>query len=70
MRRIQKTYKVQFLFNIGRDYVRMSTYGWHLFEFGIFKFKHFPLEGEMYSPKDYKGFIIRFMFWLPIDSYR
>lgn len=70
MKIIQRHNRIQFLFNISRDYRRLSDYGWHLFEFGIFKFVRFPEEGGMISPKDYKGFIIRFMFWLPIDSWR
>lgn len=70
MKTIQKHNKWQFLFSISRNYVRMPEMGWHTFEFGIFKFIQFPEQGGMISPKDYKGFIIRFMFWFPIDSLR
>lgn len=69
MKRLKQNYKWQLLFNIGRDYRRMIEVGWHTFEFGIVKFHRFPEQGEAYGPKDYKGFIIRFMFWLPIDRY-
>lgn len=69
MKTLQKNNKWQFLFNLGRDYRRMTEAGWHTLEFGILKFHRFPEEGGMYSPKDYKGFVIRFMFWFPIDRY-
>lgn len=69
MKTLQKHKNWQFLFNIGKDFRRMTETGWHTFEFGILKFHSFPDNGATYSHSNYKGFIIRFMFWFPIDRY-
>ena len=66
-KKLQKTNKWQCFFNVGRNYCRMPESGWHTVEFGVCRFVSFPEPGGMYSKKDYKGFIIRFQFWFPID---
>lgn len=66
---MKKNKKLQFIFSIGRDY-RTMLVGWKLVEFGIFKIHTFPQEGEALQKHHYKGFIIRFIMWLPFDSYR
>lgn len=66
--KIEKTLKWQFLFSFNRNYCRMPESGWHVVQFGVFKFTKFPEAGDAISKKDYKGFIIRFSFWFPIDN--
>ena len=59
--------KWQIHFTFSRDYFTFAR-GWKQFIFGIFKLHTLPQEGEMITSKDYKGFIIKFYIWLPIDS--
>ena len=40
--------------------------GWHEFSFGILNLYTFPKEAEKITKRNYKGFLIRFYFWLPI----
>ena len=44
--------------------------GWRVVIFGIYKFTRMPEQGEAFSKKDYKGFIIRFYYWFPIRHCR
>jgi hypothetical protein len=46
---------------------RMDGKGWHTFELGLIKIKQIPEPGTMLRKEDYKGFIIRFAYWFPID---
>jgi len=50
-----------------RDFMRGDR-GWKIFEFGIVKLTQMPEYGQAISSYHYKGFIIRFAYWLPIDS--
>ena len=45
----------------------MSEMGWHLFDFGIIKIHTMPKDGESLGKSQYKGIIIRFSYWFPID---
>lgn len=65
---INENYKWQFKLSIKPDYRRMDA-GWKVFVFGIFKFKHLPPMGEIVQKCCYKGFLIKFRIWLPIEKY-
>jgi hypothetical protein len=67
---MKKYKKLQIVLSLTRDYCRMAEMGWKVFTFGIFKIHSFPDSGMTLGPKDYRGFIIKFMIWLPFDSYR
>lgn len=58
--------KWQIVSYFGRDY-RVIERGWKEIRFGIINFHQFPLEREMISKKNYRGFILRFFIWFPID---
>ena len=47
------------------DYQRCDR-AWKMVRFGIYKFTRMPENGEAYSKKDYKGFIVRFYYWFPV----
>jgi len=53
--------------SIKRDYARYER-GWRVFHFQLLKLIRKPVEGEMIHKKDYKGFWIKFAFWLPIET--
>ena len=63
----KKLNKWQIGIKIGRRMDRMDNLGWKQFQFYILKFISFPPEGEWISEKNYNGFWLKFMFWLPID---
>lgn len=46
------------------------TFGWKRVYFGIFNWKKLPQEGVVvsggFNPEYYRGFIIHFIYWLPI----
>lgn len=67
---ITKTMKLQFWCNpFGQDYMRLPTLGWHIFELGIIKIHKYPEDGQSIGkPEHYKGFIIKFAWWFPIDK--
>ena len=46
---------------------RMDILGWRQLQFYILKFTSFPPEGSGIIKANYKGFWLKFMFWLPID---
>lgn len=63
--------KWQFHFRpCGNRYAGVYSVGWHPFELGIFKIHTYPKDGEEFYKKHYHGFILRFMWWFPIDFYR
>jgi hypothetical protein len=66
MKKVINEWQIHFKF--GRDY-RTLERGWKIIEFGIIKFINFPKEGFEISKQNYKGFLIRFMAWFPIDKY-
>lgn len=49
------------------DYMRGGDRGWKIFELGCIKLKEFPEAGQAISSYQYKGFVIRFAYWLPVD---
>lgn len=46
----------------------MDENGWNLFDAGVIKIHTLPKEGESLGKEQYKGFIIRFMWWFPISK--
>jgi len=66
---MKPTFKWQFWCKpFGRDYYRVGGgYGWRIFELGCIKIIQMPEPGEQIHKKLYKGFIIRFAYWLPVD---
>lgn len=60
--------KWQFRCGLTRDYRYLELTGWHIFEIYLVKLLSFPPEGAMLGKDNYKGFIFRFKFWLPIDT--
>lgn len=54
--------------NKQNQYDPRYTMGWHTFELWFLKFVYFPEEGEMIQKKHYKGFLLKFNFWFPIDK--
>jgi hypothetical protein len=50
----------------GLDYYRCDR-GWKIFEFGCIKLIEMPEQGQSIASYQYKGFIIRFAYWLPFD---
>lgn len=58
--------KWQITISLVKDY-RIYERGWKIFEFGIFNLKAIPPQGEELWKKYYKGFIIRFAIWFPIE---
>ena len=58
--------KWQAVWYFGKDYRTMER-GWKQVEFGILNLQHFPESGVMIHKNMYKGFLLRFYIWLPID---
>ena len=58
--------KWQLMWRFGRD-CTVRARGWNEVNFGIFNLHHFPAEGEMVTKRFYRGFIIRFYVFLPIE---
>ena len=50
-----------------RMYYRGSEIGWRVFELGCIKLIKMPLPYSAIGSEEYKGFIIRFAYWFPID---
>jgi hypothetical protein len=48
-------------------FTRFMDGGWHVFDAGIIKIHTMPKEGEALGREHYRGVIIRFSYWLPID---
>ena len=61
--------KWQLMLNIRQEY-QYDRWGWRMLDFGVVNFMQFPPEGQSYSPRDYKGFIINIRFFFPIDMFR
>lgn len=59
--------KWQWHFYFGKDYSRLDR-GWKEVNLGILKIHTMPEEGERLWKKHYKGFLLRFFIWLPIDN--
>jgi hypothetical protein len=59
--------KWQIHFSFGREYHRYSDLGWKAVSFGIFNLKELPEQGVSLHKSMYKGFIIKFHIWFPID---
>jgi hypothetical protein len=57
--------KWEWTFDHQYDFMSMDR-AWNFVRFGIYKFHNFPKEGETFSKKDYKGFMIQFYYWFPI----
>lgn len=51
-----------------RSWTRMQGDGWRLFRFWCLKIIKIPPPGHLIGPEDYKGFYIKFAYWLPIDN--
>lgn len=58
--------KWQITYAIHKDMMRLDR-GWNCFRFGIFKLINIPHQGERIRKSDYKGFILNFLFWFPIE---
>lgn len=50
---------------VRRAYFRIDPMGWRIFEFAFISPNKVPEEGE--TMHDYRGFILRFSFWFPIE---
>jgi len=65
---MKNTQKWQWWFKpFSKVYYRLDGPGWHLFYAGIIKIHTIPQGGQALGKEDYKGVIIRFMWWFPID---
>lgn len=64
MKRIINKWQIHWYF--GREWEKMDR-GWKKVSFGIFKVHTLPEEGAMLSKRMYKGFLIKFCIWFPID---
>lgn len=62
--RQKKTWQVNYW--LSKDILRHQP-GWKMAGFGILKVTDYPKEGETLQRKHYKGFLIRFRFWLPFE---
>ncbi len=60
--------KWQLVLAVDHDF-RYRGDGWRVLDFGIFKLKVMPPDGVIPRKENYKGFWIRFRFWLPIEKY-
>lgn len=56
----------QFTFWFSRDVLRYNP-GWKMAGIGLIKITKFPPEGEILTRKYYKGFLLRWRYWLPIE---
>ena len=52
----------------GKDFSRLGD-GWRTAEFGVFKLTSLPPEGAVLVNRHYKGFIIKWRYWLPFERY-
>lgn len=62
----KEAYKWQFHFTFGRDY-QTHERGWKMVEFGILNLHLFPEPGEMLQRRHYRGFLLKFYIWFPLD---
>lgn len=63
MKKILNKWQVHFHMGRRMDYVEA---GWYAFSFGVIKLLSLPKEGLAITKRNYKGFLIKFYFWLPI----
>lgn len=59
--------KWHFDLSIGRDVMRMER-GWKIFNFSLFRWKQLPEQGERIQSKHYRGILIQFAFFFPIEK--
>lgn len=59
--------KWQFVLWSGKDYQRFER-GWRVAEVGIFKLTSLPEEGVKVNKANFKGFLIRVAYWLPVET--
>lgn len=59
--------KWQLVWFFGRDY-RTLERGWKVVRLGIINIHTKPEEGVILTKRYYKGFVIQFIIWLPIDK--
>lgn len=52
---------------IDKDWLRGGPMGWRTVELGILKITNMPPEGQGLEPGRYKGFLIGWHYWLPIE---
>lgn len=64
MKKIKNKWQCHFRF--GHD-PRFLEQGWREVQFGILNIVDFPPEGQYLTKKYYKGFLIKFKIWFPID---
>ena len=60
--------KWQLIWYFGLDYNTRER-GWRIVRFGIIKIHTTPAEGCLLDKSNYRGFIIAFRLWLPIEKY-
>lgn len=61
--------KWQVVFTASSDFRQLRN-GWKVADVGIFKLTSLPDDGMVpRSKRHYKGFWLRFLFWIPIDRY-
>lgn len=63
----RKLNKWQLVFDVSSR-LEYRNYGWRSCWFGIIKLTSFPDEGEMVQNTNYKGMLLRFMYWLPVQK--
>lgn len=61
-------HKWQYLCRIQRPYELGYQLGWQKVSVGVFKLTSQPPEGQIITKDNYKGFIIQFYIWFPIDT--
>lgn len=60
--------KWQLVLAVDHDF-RYRFDGWRVLDFGIFKLSSLPDDGIIPNKRHYKGFWVRFRFWLPFEKY-
>jgi hypothetical protein len=55
-----------FFLAIDRDFIGNYP-GWKRFNFAIIKLVSRPPQGSCFTKENYKGFWIKFLFWMPIE---
>lgn len=61
--------KWQLVLTVDHDF-RYRFDGWRVLDFGIFKLSSLPDDGIIPDKRHYKGFWVRFRFWLPFEKYQ
>lgn len=59
--------KWQFLFLITKDYSKIEA-GWRVFKLGLVNLKSIPDNSFQLRKENYRGFIIQFRFWFPLEK--